>query len=588
MSSHNLSQLKEETIAAVAGLFVVNGEAIKSYEKGTYFTLFALGSKRVRSILGAEREVLIIGNTFHDQQPRSIQFAHKLIEESDGRLERSICIIVHQDARGNNKLKNWGRERGLIVIPIYTSSGILPRGQELERQLSYEFFTQDPFDITGPVANDSQFFGRRNEALEIERKQSQGHIRACFGIRKIGKTSILHRILGEIKENYDCPTIFVDCQRDDVFNLNAAGLIWSISQSLESLRATGKPYIEVEAAEYDGDLSVAAAALQRSFVSFEKPVILAFDEIDYITPGNAACPQWRHGFVEFWRNVRAAYHAAAREDRIVSLLVSGVSSRWFAVESIDNVENAALAFVPEEYLSPLPRGAAEAMIKNIGSMAGLKFDEVALSTICSYCSDMPFWIRKACSFIHARVETAARPLLLSKEQVLPLLEAYVKDQGGPLALVALQHLFRVYPELREPAQSLLNPELPTSPRAVRILGRYGITSPEGKISGVMIEQALKLLAEGDLFGQPLSELSEVSLDFDTRMPISEWAEELAGISMRRNLLERSLRSFTVNFLRAEALTKKSTAKAMLLSALNETRRRELDAYNVEAISSSLT
>ena len=340
---------------------------------------------------------MILGNVYADQQARSVQFARHIINESNGRLETTLCVIVHQDARGNSKLKRWGRENGLAIVPVYTSSGILPRGQELERQLSFEFFTQDPFDVTGPVANDAQFFGRRTEAQELARKLQFGHIRSCFGIRKIGKTSVLHRVLAEIKNNYHAITIFIDCQRDDAFNLNAAGLLHSIEQSLLSLRVSGQSYAEVNASRFLGTVADAANSFQEVLGQFDVPVILAFDEVDYITPSNGGSVQWRSGFIEFWRNVRAAYHAAARNERKVSLLVSGVSSRWFSVESIDGIENAALAFIPEEYLSPLPRGATNAMIKSIGAMAGLRFDDGALDAISSFCSDMPLWVRKACS-----------------------------------------------------------------------------------------------------------------------------------------------------------------------------------------------
>ncbi|MEM6410685.1 MAG: hypothetical protein AAF683_04065 [Pseudomonadota bacterium] len=174
-------------MSAFSQLFTINADSIRQHENGEYFVLYGRGSKRVQSILGAEREILIIGNTYVDQQARSLQFARRIINGSDGRLETSLCVFVHQDPRGNAKLKKWGRENGVAVIPVYTSNGVLPRGQEMERLLSYEFFTQDPFDVTGPVANDAQFYGRRTEAQELARKLQSGHIRACFGIRKIGK-----------------------------------------------------------------------------------------------------------------------------------------------------------------------------------------------------------------------------------------------------------------------------------------------------------------------------------------------------------------------------------------------------------------
>ncbi|SMP00106.1 ATP-binding protein [Paracoccus laeviglucosivorans] len=582
--SYELQRLAAETTAAFTGLFTITLEAIRQFENGEYFTMYARGTKRLQSILGAEREILILGNIYADQQARSIRFVRRLINDADGRLETTLCVIVHQDPRGNTKLKRWGRENGLAVIPVYTATGVLPRNQELERLLSYEFFTQDPFDVTGPVANDAQFFGRRAEAQELARKLQSGHIRACFGIRKIGKTSVLHRVLAELKENYDAVVLFIDCQRDDVFGLNAAGLLHSITLSLLELKASGQAYAEVNASTSAPSLAEAARQFQSALSQFDLTVILAFDEIDYITPSNGSAEQWRIGFIEFWRNVRAAYHAAARDERRVSLLVSGVSSRWFSVESIDGIENAALAFIPEEYLSPLPRGAAKAMIKNIGAMAGLRFEEQALEAISSFCSDMPFWIRKACSSIHGKIETAIRPITLQEAAVSEMLEAYGRDEGAALAKVALQHLFRVYPELRAPSLSLLSEreELPSGIK--RTLNRYGVVDNAGKVSGSMIRMALTMVAEE---ATPQDAISVERVE--ARPLMHEWAEELAGISYRRNTMERALRSLVINFLRMSSLTNKDgvSAKASLLSALPSKRRAELDAYNLETIADKL-
>ena len=573
--------------AAFTQLFTFNSDTIRQFETGEYVAVIARGSKRVQSILGIDREILILGNVYNDQQPRSVQFAKRLVADSEGRLETTVCIIVHQDPRGNAKLKRWGRENGIAVIPVYTGNGILPRGQELERLLSYEFFTQDPFDITGPVANDAQFFGRRTEAQELARKLQLGQIRSCFGIRKIGKTSILHRVLGEIKENYAAVTLFIDCQRDDVFALDAAGLLSSLASSLRALKSSGRLYAEVDAVPTEKTLAEAAQEFQFVLSEFDHPVILAFDEIDYITPTNTAAPQWRKGFVEFWRNMRAAYHAASRAERKVSLLVSGVSSRWFSVESIDGSENAALAFVPEEYLSPLPRGAANAMIKNIGAMAGLRFEEKALDAISSYCCDMPFWIRKACSFIHGKIETAVRPIVLSEDTVQPVLESYGRDEGAALALVALQHLFRVYPELRTPALSLIGEPDEMAPSILRTLHRYGIATQKGQVSGAMMRAALEMLAADDAIGHPVT--ADAPDPDTTKVPLNEWAEELAAISYRRNILERTLRSIVINFLRMSALSQKESksAKSMLLETLQERRRAELEPYNLDTLAEKL-
>lgn len=51
-------------------------------------------------------------------------------------------------------------------------------------------------------------------------------------------------------------------------------------------------------------------------------------------------------------------------------MVGGVSTYWFTVESIGGIENAALSFIPEEYLSPMPEGATIAMLRRLGRVAG--------------------------------------------------------------------------------------------------------------------------------------------------------------------------------------------------------------------------
>lgn len=318
---------------ALGILFQVNHESISEWEKGEYFKLFARPSKRMQAILEVEREILIVGNVYRDQQARTLAFAQQVINDSKGRLEPKVLFVVHSDPKGNGKLKKWGRESGLTVIPLYTSNGALPSGEELERVLSYELFSHNPFDITGPVDSDAQFFGRRTEALELARKLQNGQIRACFGIRKIGKTSILHRVLGEIEANFDCATIFIDCQQDGIFNLSAANLLVSIAGTIESAIQNKKSVAELTTISREFSLFDASRLFVETIEKLDRPLILAFDEVDYITPGSPMAPHWKAGFIEFWRNIRAGYQAAARSGKKISVLVCGVSSKWFSVRS---------------------------------------------------------------------------------------------------------------------------------------------------------------------------------------------------------------------------------------------------------------
>lgn len=590
MSHSDLEAFMEATRAALSNLFVVNYDEIRDFDRGSYFLFYAKPSKRMRSILGVEREVLFVGNTYDEQQARTMAFIKNCFSTSQGRVEVRICFVVHRDPKGNSKLKNWGREAGITIIPIYAGSAGIPQGGALEHALANELFSHDPFDVTGPVASDSQFFGRRTEAQELARKLQMGQIRSCFGIRKIGKTSIMHRVLNEIENNFDCITAFVDCQQDSVFQLHAPSLLLSIAATIERLSESGQAVGDISIISKEFSMFDASKILLETIEKSKKPIIIAFDEVDYISPGSPSSKHWQTEFIEFWRNIRAAYQAALRNNQRLSILVCGVSSKWFSVESIDGVENAALAFVPEEYLSPLPRGAAVAMIRSVGTMAGLQFDESAADAIAACSSDMPFWIRKACSYIHERTETASRPLQMQRKDVEIQITNFVRDEGAVMAQVALQHLFRVYPDIFMDAVAVSQGRMTdVSPAVLRILNKYGLVNSNGRISGLMVDAGLKLVVESASGSradsvQPVGDHHGRVVDLN----INEWAEEIQAISRRRNVIERRVRDIAVNFVKFDSLRNKKSAKSVLLSALPENRRSALEKLGPDDAASKFT
>lgn len=183
-------------------------------------------------------------------------------------------------------------------------------------------------------------------------------------------------------------------------------------------------------------------------------------------------------------------------------------------ESISGVENAALAFVPEEYLSPLPRGASIAMIRTMGPTAGLIFNEGSADYVAKSCSDVPFWIRRACSAMHKKLDAAKRPISLKVTQTKGLIDEYVKDEGAAICMVALQHLFRVYPEIKSAAfRASVGDTTGIDERLLRVLTKYGILNAKNRISGRMVDAGLHLLQAQKQFSD-LSQLKTMKLYHD--------------------------------------------------------------------------
>ncbi|MGA3823053.1 hypothetical protein [Pseudomonas chlororaphis] len=477
-------------------------------------------------------------------------------------MEGTLAIVVHADSDGDRKLKNWGREHGLAILPIFCLNSI-DDPVVFERDLLQDFFSNDPFDVTGPVSDDARFFGRRSEALDIARQLSRGQIRSSLGIRKIGKTSILNRILRETRSSNNCLCIMIDCSKDDVWEQSAEELLFSIAESL--LEASGSPnkYAEISRTRNKrADLSGARNALLNEISKVEETVILFFDEVDYITPGSPTAKEaWTLGFNSFWRNLRAVVQECARVEKKLSLFVCGVSSKWFKEESINGVENAVLSFIPEEYLSPLAPAASSAMIRSISKVAGLSFDDKTAEWISSACGHMPYWTRKACSYIHRHVDVKDRPCEVPRETAERLVKDFVEVEGAAIAEVALNHLFRVHPEVYAPAVSVLNgKEHSKFEPLIATLLRYGVlTESHGKIllGSMMIEDGLKLYQQkSELQGDEAANEEEAPARV-LHLSLDEWADELALINASRNKLEKKMRSLALNFIKFSFLQDKS-------------------------------
>ena len=393
---------------------------------------------------------------------------------------------------------------------------------------------------------------------------------------------MLHRVMYEMEASFPCRTLLIDGQRDAIFELSAAQLINSIAQALAT--SDLDETVALPALTEEVELSTASERLRNAIAYQDDHIVLVFDEIDYLTPTSPTAIQWRSEFNKFWRNLRSVYQVSAADKKNLSILVSGVSSKWFSEESIDGVENAALSFVPEEYLDPLPRGAAGAMIRRLGKPAGLEFNDEVANSIADACAYMPFWIRKACSYLHRRIDIGLRPF----EPQLELVGDYIADfnasDGIAMSEVALGHLFRVYPELKLAAMSCASGAAqPASPKMLRVLQKYGIVkaTPEASVSGLMMSGGL-LNFQADVGAVEVA-VDEVAADF------GDWADELAIISRRRNIIERKLRGMAINFLRFSSMSNAGagSAKDRILKCVDAKRRDDLGRYGLDELSEKL-
>lgn len=539
--------------------FNVNGKLVY------YGKMYAKPSKRLSRLLTIESEILVLVSAFREQQFRSVVQMREFIERSEGRLEQTVAILIHCEPYADNKIKKWGRQKGLSILPVYFDDKEFPSGEKLETLLVGELFSHDPFDITGPVSDDSQFYGRRTEALDLARKLSTGQIRSYLGIRKVGKTSLLNRSIIEAQKHFSARCAVIDCSKDNIWSMNASQLMSAISNAISSLRIGSESQVVVSPTSDKLNINAAADILLKEVNNCENSVLLFFDEVDYITPGSPTGQHWKNDFNVFWRNLRAVYQDTCRAKHNLGIFISGVSSKWFMVESINGIENAALAFVPEEYLTPMPKGASEQMIRILARTSGLVFEESGEANISEFCSDIPYWIRKACSYIHRKVPISNRPYKIPAYNLKVLLKDFLEQEGGVLSRVAIMHLLKVFPELQDVCINVYKRNFDNCPKVyLNILEKYGVIKSQPiAISGEMMKEGIKLfvdIIEGNVSTIVTFPAEETAVDIKDRLSFEnydEWADELAILNRDRNVLEKRLRQIVVNFVRMDSLANRS-------------------------------
>ena len=573
----DLRSMESNFIAAANGIFEITAKGkIKNFEKGIYLYFPASPTKNLRSALSVSRELLAVVTNFDDLQVRTIALIKEILSSTNNRFEQSIAIVLHNDEKGGGKLKQWGSENGISVISIYFPK--IHQGGDLRYLINSELYSQDPFDITGPVSRESEFFGRREEAISFARKIQEGSINSILGIRKTGKTSLINRVSAECAERHKDLIIFIDCSRDDIWSLDSSKLLKTIYVNIKSLNDAGESYSSLSPIR---DFSlITSESIISEIDRSQRHIIIIFDEFDYLTPSSPTNKLiWQKQFNNFWRQIRVIYQEVCRRRRNLSVTLCGITSKWFVVPEIDGIENAAAALIPEEYLRPLEENAVVSMVKALGNRCGLSFEEGALGVIYNETSGIPSWIRKFCSYINRRIDVGCRPTKVSPDLVLQLLDEYISGEGIGYSRVAIDHLFSVYPEIKSSINKFnVNPES-LLPNERLLLESYGVVKRrKSEYSGKIMKETINFCIASHGGGEVLSH-GQASSDG----VVSEWADDISELAKRHNLIEKAIRKIILEVVRSDSRQNsgKGSAKDRILAAIPEKSRKEFGVITID-------
>jgi cold shock CspA family protein len=296
-------------------------------------------------------------------------------------------------------------------------------------------YRRDLFAQNFPVSG-RRFFGRDRSLAEVRDAIANGAAAGIFGLRKVGKTSLLKEVSRRATDAGDI-AIYMDLLRVPADVTDTRWLYWKLGSYLferaSRLALKGihwrignsySDYFDLPAdfpvaTAFDSDLTQVLSALRRTNISPRPKVILMLDEIERLIP-NGAGKEGFKGFFDFFSYIRGV---AQESDDFVPI-ITGANAAIAEVAQFSGRDNPIFNFFREIYLPLLRPDESMLMIQTLGRGMGVRFPGEACERIYRLTGGHPFFTRQFCSFICERHPN--RPLTVTRGMVDGLSEQYLE------------------------------------------------------------------------------------------------------------------------------------------------------------------
>ncbi|HLC14926.1 MAG TPA: ATP-binding protein, partial [Thermodesulfovibrionia bacterium] len=332
-------------------------------------------------------------------------------------------------------------EHGEAIVPLDDAQlkQLDSQVQILREVLGQYLGMRDLYSQTFPVSM-RRFFGREKLLIQLTDEIHSGQFFGIYGLRKIGKTSLLYQLIDEkLREE---AVAYVDLQSSNLLSLGTCSpLYWELERNLylrlhkrkqqeaASMLRLGKLEHFSELSEqkakqcrliFSEDMRSILDALAENRISSFKRVVIVLDELEHILPigGQAGV----EGYIDFFGLLRGLAQTERYRGLLSSIVVaanSSISEKGYW----EGRENPVFALYKPVFLPPFTIEECNEMIVTLGKNMSVYWTEDALATIFAETGGHPFLTRIFCSRIVKQYDT--RPLTITgemvKEQVIPFI-----------------------------------------------------------------------------------------------------------------------------------------------------------------------
>lgn len=356
---------------AIIRPFLTAFSITKAYQPGTddSAAFFLRAEPVIAEFLAIERELLLLYSPHRDFQARTLKLHDKLLAQSRERLDPSGSVIVSEAADAKTKLGDMmakNAERAPIVVFTTSDLAAIKDVGGLRAHFAKQFYRRDVFGYESPLNRDTMFFGRQEVVTRILDRFRSNQNSGLFGLRRIGKTSVLLAVQRRCTQDKIGRALYIDLSNPGRWKLRWRDLLMDIVRDIAStvptsvlersrLFALTKAYSEERAAiRFRTDIQYLCTVVPG------RRILIALDEVEFVTPSLSPATHWNSDFLPFWQAMRAVHQELAGA---FSYVLAGVNP--YIVEQYrvgGRWDNPLFSTIRVDYLQPFDGPTVRTMV----------------------------------------------------------------------------------------------------------------------------------------------------------------------------------------------------------------------------------
>jgi AAA-like domain len=431
-----------EIIDPFLASFDITFQDISHLFNTTVHFMFLKPLHHTQHYFGLDREIVLAYSPYAELQQRVFQNISAYLgrEPAHGRVDPLIYFLVSNAVNRLEAVKQRmidGAESHMIITFAQDECISATAGDFVASKIKEQLYTRDLYDIEDPIDDDLFFFGRRRLVFHIMDTIKRGSNIGLFGLRKMGKTSVIYKIRRLVKEENLGEFVYFNLEKPSLYALQWFELLGEIRNRLPGIHKARTTWSE----------KLAIKAFEQAIRDFiqnrpGKHLVIALDEIEHIAPKLGQRAHWDNQFVEFWKAARAIQS----QRRNCCFLIVGANASVIETPMYNGIDNPLFSWARTVYIPSFDLEEVNQMVRTIGRYSGLEWGPASIEYLLEHYGGHPLLTRLACSRAAAALGDADRRPITVGVEFLKATEAERDESIFEHAQHVLGMLEKWYPE----------------------------------------------------------------------------------------------------------------------------------------------